>query len=104
MNQKVDSNSILVPKKGSGSISERLGLVNFYDTGIPVYSTLAYIYLKLISDLIIERMGRKGFREFRLPILQNRILWELSGRYQTYNEKLETKNYVLSATAEEYAS
>ena len=62
----------------------RAGMIHQASAGVYSYLPLAWRALRKIEQIIREEMDAAGGQELRLPVLQPRELWDLSGRTEAY--------------------
>lgn len=85
----------------------KAGFTHHESSGIYSILSLGLILEKQITQKIESEMDMLGFSQIRLSLLQERELWEKSGRLESYGEELfkvknrKNKMFCLSATAEE---
>ncbi len=93
----------------SHRLMARAGLIHKSASGLYVYSPLMWKVLQKIIRIVAEEMAKAGALEIQVPILQERKLWEESGRWNRYlasRTMLTTEDrkgtvYGLAPTAEE---
>src|SRR5665811_900539 len=62
----------------------RVGYIRQLSAGIYVYMPLLLRSLNKISQIIREEMTRAGSEEMLMPAIQNKELWEKTGRWERY--------------------
>ena len=68
----------------SHRLMARAGYIHKVSAGLYVYGPLLWRTLKKIQGIIREELDGIGGQEVQLPILQDRALWERSGRWDVY--------------------
>lgn len=85
----------------------RAGYIRKSSTGIYTYLPLAYRVIKKISNIVREEMDRATGQEILMPIIQNKELWEASGRWNLYGDEMfrlkdrHDREFALAPTHEE---
>jgi len=87
----------------------RAGLIFKMGSGIYAYSPLMWRAIRKATDVVRRELDAAGCLELQLPIMQDRSLWEETGRWQAYDAAgvmLTTKDrkgaeFGLAPTAEE---
>ena len=87
----------------------RAGLIFKMGSGIYAYSPLMWRAIRKATDIVRRELDAAGCLELQLPIMQDRSLWEETGRWQAYDAAgvmLTTKDrkgaeFGLAPTAEE---
>ena len=87
----------------------RAGYIHKVSAGLYVYGPLLWRALRRIKQIVREELDEIGAQEVQLPILQDKALWEKSGRWELYQASrtmLTTTDrrdttYGLAPTAEE---
>lgn len=68
----------------SHRLLQRAGLIHKSGAGRYLYTPLMWRVLRKIEQIIREEMDRAGALEVQMPILQDRKVWEDSGRWDGY--------------------
>ncbi|MHC5036942.1 MAG: proline--tRNA ligase [Planctomycetota bacterium] len=68
----------------SHRLMARAGYIFKVSSGLYVYSPLMWRVLRKIEGIVRESLDAAGAREVQVPILQDRELWEESGRWDLY--------------------
>lgn len=93
----------------SHRLMARAGLIHKTGSGVYVYGPLLWRVLRKVQAVVSEELSRIGALEIQMPILQERRLWEESGRWARYvdsrtlfvTEDRKGTTYGLAPTAEE---
>lgn len=68
----------------SHRLMARAGYIHKVSAGLYVYGPLLWRTLTKIKAIVCEELGAIGALEVQLPILQDKALWERSGRWDVY--------------------